>query len=141
MLKSLRESYKVDDKRIYATGHSNGGGFTYLLSAARGNVLAAVAPSAAPNVNIVKSLKPKATIQITGASDPIVDPAKQMDMFNTVRSINGCAPTGEAYATDATYYKSSTGNPVVLYKHSGGHVFPEEAIPVVIRFFKSVQLK
>ena len=31
VLDSLRKDYRVDDKRIYATGHSNGGGFTYLL--------------------------------------------------------------------------------------------------------------
>ena len=31
MLAHLKETYKVDEKRIFATGHSNGGGFTYLL--------------------------------------------------------------------------------------------------------------
>ena len=46
MLARLKTDYKVDDKRIYSTGHSNGGGFTYLLWAARGDVFAAFAPSA-----------------------------------------------------------------------------------------------
>src|SRR6185312_14576906 len=36
MLRSLQRDYKVDSRRIYATGHSNGGGFSYLLWAARG---------------------------------------------------------------------------------------------------------
>jgi polyhydroxybutyrate depolymerase len=47
MLADLRANHQVDDRRIYSTGHSNGGGFTYLLWAARGDVFAAVAPSAA----------------------------------------------------------------------------------------------
>ena len=47
MLAQLRQQLKVDDKRIYSTGHSNGGGFTYLLWAARGEKFAAFAPSAA----------------------------------------------------------------------------------------------
>ena len=47
VLATLKKDYKVDEKRIYATGHSNGGGFTYLLWAARGEVFAAVAPCAA----------------------------------------------------------------------------------------------
>ena len=47
VLATLKKDYKVDEKRIYATGHSNGGGFTYLLWAARGDVFAAVAPCAA----------------------------------------------------------------------------------------------
>ena len=47
VLASLKSDYKVDTKRIYSTGHSNGGGFTYLLWAARGEHFAAFAPSAA----------------------------------------------------------------------------------------------
>ena len=39
VLATLKKDYKVDEKRIYATGHSNGGGFTYLLWAARGDVV------------------------------------------------------------------------------------------------------
>src|SRR5262249_52351740 len=46
-LEQLKKDYKVDTRRIYATGHSNGGGFTYLLWAERGDKLAAVAPSSA----------------------------------------------------------------------------------------------
>lgn len=46
VLASLRKEYRVDDKRIYASGHSNGGGFTYLLWATRGEQFAAFAPSA-----------------------------------------------------------------------------------------------
>ncbi|HEY1173565.1 MAG TPA: prolyl oligopeptidase family serine peptidase [Verrucomicrobiae bacterium] len=47
MLTSLKKDYKVDGKRMYSTGHSNGGGFTYLLWATRGEHFAAYAPSAA----------------------------------------------------------------------------------------------
>ncbi|MEI9864297.1 MAG: hypothetical protein WDN00_07025 [Limisphaerales bacterium] len=38
VLARLKQDYKVDAKRIYCTGHSNGGGFTYLLWLARGDV-------------------------------------------------------------------------------------------------------
>src|SRR5436190_19956962 len=41
VLTSLRQDYRVNEKRVYATGHSNGGGFTYLLWAARGDRFAA----------------------------------------------------------------------------------------------------
>src|SRR5271157_1423621 len=47
VLATLKQDYKVDEKRIYATGHSNGGLFTYFLWAARGDVFAAIAPCAA----------------------------------------------------------------------------------------------
>ena len=47
VLADLKKDYKVDAKRVYATGHSNGGGFTYLLWSTRGDIFAAMGPSAA----------------------------------------------------------------------------------------------
>jgi polyhydroxybutyrate depolymerase len=44
MLSSIKQDYKVNEKRLYSTGHSNGGGFTYLLWAMRGDLFAAFAP-------------------------------------------------------------------------------------------------
>src|SRR6185437_12093418 len=64
VLKWTKRTYKVDDKRIYCTGHSNGGGFTYLLWAARPDVFAAVAPSSAAGLAVLKTLKPKPVLHI-----------------------------------------------------------------------------
>ena len=49
----------MDDKRIYATAHSNGGGFTYLLWAARGERFAAFAPSGSAAPRLLTRFKPK----------------------------------------------------------------------------------
>jgi polyhydroxybutyrate depolymerase len=59
MLASLKADYKVDTKRVYSTGHSNGGGFTYLLWAERGEVFAAFAPSASAASLLAASLPAK----------------------------------------------------------------------------------
>ena len=40
VLSTLKKEYKVDANRVYATGHSNGGAFTYLLWGERGDVFA-----------------------------------------------------------------------------------------------------
>jgi len=55
VLASLKKDYKVDTKRIYSTGHSNGGGFTYLLWEARGKEFAAFAPSASLARSLVEN--------------------------------------------------------------------------------------
>lgn len=45
VLKELSKDYKVDDKRIYAVGHSNGARFVNVLWAMRGEKFAAFAQS------------------------------------------------------------------------------------------------
>lgn len=138
MLKTLRQDYRIDNQHIYATGHSNGGAFTYLLWATRSDIFAAVAPSAAVGGRIVNMLKPMPAMHIMGEQDPLVKPEWQRAMCNKILKINRCNKTGEPYAPYATFYPSDTKTPVVLYQHPGGHVYPQEASSVVIKFFKSV---
>ena len=68
-LASLREKYKVDDARIYATGFSNGAIFTYLLWAERPNVFAAFAAVAGRLGESVLPSVPKPFLQVGGKSD------------------------------------------------------------------------
>ncbi|MEP6747846.1 MAG: esterase [Bacteroidota bacterium] len=138
MLAFFHQNYKVDDRRIFATGHSNGGGFTYLLWATRGDVFAAVAPSGAAAGHWFNLLKPKPVMHIMGQNDPLVKPAWQKAMCDRVLQLNNCSTQGEQYAGNATLYPSPTGNPVVLYVYPGGHVYPEEANTVVVTFFKCI---
>jgi len=139
MLKTFRKDYQVDNGRIYATGHSNGGGFTYLLWATRGDVFAAFAPSAAVGGRVVQLLKPKPAMHIMGTNDPLVKPEWQNAMCKRILKIDGCSSEGKPYAQYATLYPSSTQTPVVLYVHPGGHTYPAEANQVVINFFKSIK--
>jgi len=136
VLKWTRQTYKVDDKRIYCAGHSNGGGFTYLLWATRGDVLAAVAPSSSAGLEVLKDLKPKPLLHIGGLKDPLVRFEWQKSMIDGVRKINGCDPDGKADGDRITVYPSATGTPVEAYLYDGGHAPPPEAWPEVVKFFK-----
>lgn len=136
MLSSLRNEYKVDNKRIYSTGHSNGGGFTYLLWAVRGDVFAAVAPSSAIAGAYTSLLKPKPAMHIMGEKDPLVKPEWQRLTINAIHKLNQCAKEGEEIGKYTTFYKSKTGNPVVTFIHPGGHVYSPEAAVAVVNFFK-----
>jgi polyhydroxybutyrate depolymerase len=135
VLARLRADYKVDDKRIYATGHSNGGGFTYLLWAERGDVFAAVAPSAAV-ARYVDKLKPKPVLHLAGSKDPLVKFTWQERMMDALRRVNGCVATGQPWGDGCTMYSSSKGTPVVTFIHPGGHEFVPEATPRIVKFFK-----
>jgi len=135
VLLQVKRDYQVDEKRIYATGHSNGGGFTYLLWAERGEVFAAVAPSAAV-ARYVDKLEPKPTMHLAGEKDALVKYQWQLRMMDTERGINGCSNTGTNWDDHCTLYPSTNGTPFVTFTHPGGHEFDRTATPKIVRFFK-----
>ena len=140
VLSSLQKEYKIDPKRIYATGHSNGGGFTYLLWAERGDLFAAVAPSGSLSRDGLPKLKPKPVLHLAGETDPLVKYGWQEIMMKADRKLNGCAETGVPWASagdlTGTLYPSVAGTPFVSLIHPGGHQFPKEAPALIVRFFK-----
>jgi polyhydroxybutyrate depolymerase len=136
VLTRLTKECRVDAKRIYATGHSNGGGFTYFLWAARGDVLAAVAPcAAAAKPEFRQHLRPKPVLHMAGENDPLVKFAWQQRTIEQLRKLNGCGE-GQPWGEHCTLYPSPQGTPVVTYIHPGGHKFPPEVAPVIVKFFK-----
>lgn len=135
VLATLKEDYRVDEKRIYATGHSNGSAFTYLFWAARGDIFAAVAPCAAAAGQRPKDFRPKPVLHLAGKKDPLVLFAWQQRTMDAVRKLNGCE-TGKPWGPYCTLYPSKTKTPVVTHIHPGGHELPKDAPPVIVRFFK-----
>jgi polyhydroxybutyrate depolymerase len=138
VLARLKKDYKTDSKRIFSTGHSNGGAFTYLLWAERGDVLAAVAPCAGMTVENIAKLKPKPVMHIAGEKDPLVKFEWQERTITAVREINGCEPDGKPWAKNCTIYPSKMGTPVIAYIHPGGHVVPAAAPELIVKFFKEM---
>ena len=135
LMESLKRDYKVDGKRIYATGHSNGGGFTYLLWAARGDTFAAVAPCAAAAPALLGRLKPKPVLHLAGESDPLVKFSWQKQTMDSLRKLNQCGD-GQPWEKSCTLYPSKIGAPVVTLIHAGGHGLPPDAPAVIVKFFK-----
>ena len=137
MLASLSEKYKVDPKRIYSTGHSNGGGFSYLLWAARGEKFAAFGPSAAAASRSRSTLKPKPMIHIAGENDPLVKFEWQKQTMEYVRKLNECGE-GQPWEGEkgCTLYPSKIGAPVVTFIHPGTHTYASEAPALIVKFFK-----
>ncbi|HXS67902.1 MAG TPA: prolyl oligopeptidase family serine peptidase [Candidatus Polarisedimenticolia bacterium] len=137
MLSRLKQDYKVDAQRIYCTGHSNGGAFTYLLWLARGNVFAAMAPSAAA-AKYANQLTPKPALIMGGTEDPLVSFAWQKLTVYVVSRVNGCAATGETWDKDkqCTIYPSQKGAPLVTFIYPGGHEFNSASPALIVKFFK-----
>ena len=137
VLTSLQQDYQVDARRIYATGHSNGGGFTYLLWAARGDRFAAFAPSAAATARTLPMLKPRPVLHVAGEKDALVKFAWQQQTMEALRKLNRCGD-GQPWEGEpgCTLYASKLGAPVVTFIHPGAHQFPGTTPAIIVRFFK-----
>lgn len=135
VLETIRKDRKVDDARIFAAGHSNGGAFTYLLWEQRPQIFAAFAPAGAW-IRAEKGLKPKPAMHIAGKNDPLVPFAGQNRMMEQIRTYNGCTEKSRTWAKDCEIYDSPSGTPLVAMVLDGGHEFPKEAPELIVRFFK-----
>lgn len=132
---------RIDTNRVFSTGHSNGGAFTYCLWAARGDYLTATAPSAALSTRAVKLLKPKPALHVAGTNDSLVKYGWQARMINAVKKINGCTAEGRPWQSSGdltgTLYPSPKGTPVITLISPGSHKFPATAPELIVQFFKT----
>lgn len=135
LLTQLKKDYPVDPRRIYCTGHSNGGGFTYLLWLARPDVFAAVAPCSGA-ARYVTQLPPKPAMILGGQNDELVKFEWQEKMMEVVRRINGCDATGEPWQKVGTIYPSKSGTPVVTFTYPGGHSMDPAEPSLIVKFFQ-----
>lgn len=142
VLTSLKKQHPIDPKRVFAVGHSNGGAFTYLLSAQRPSALAAIAVVGAAGLRNVPDLTPKPTLHVAGQNDPLVRFSVQERMMQVVRQVNGCEAPGKPWAKSgdltATLYPSAQGASFVEVIHPNGHEFPSQATGLIVKFFRQV---
>src|SRR5712691_4409317 len=69
MVATMKQKYTVADDRIYATGFSNGGAFSYLLWAERGKTIAAIGECAGRLWDSEHLTQPRAFLAIAGQAD------------------------------------------------------------------------
>ena len=135
-LASLRRTYSVDDDRIYATGFSNGGMFTYLLWAERPGVFAAYAPVAGRLRPSVRPEEPRPLFHVAGERDRQVSFADQEAAIEVAIDVNGVGATTTRCGDGCTTYGSGTPAPVTTWIHSGGHVYPRGTSERIVSFFQ-----
>ena len=139
MVATLRQRYRVDPRRIYATGFSNGAIFSYLLWAERAKTIAAVG-SVAGLLDPSETLTvPRALIAVSGRQDPVSPFSVQMQSVERARQVDHATGAGVPCGQGCTFYASPAGNktPVKTLVHAGGHVYPPWAPISIVRFFKA----
>ncbi len=135
-LASLRETYHVDDDRIYATGFSNGGMFAYLLWAERPGVFAAYAPVAARLRPSVRPEQPRPLFHVAGERDRVVRFSDQGAAMEIAIEVNGVGATTTRCGEGCTVYGPGTPAPVMTWIHAGAHVYPRGTAERIVSFFR-----
>lgn len=147
MLAALKKAHRIDERRIYLTGSSNGGGMTFLLWAERGSTFAAIAPSctsARAMVTVegegsISKLIAVPSFHIAGEKDttvPLVDQVKTIDLLREARKLGPGQPWGNPPVPGCTLYPSSSGTPLITWIYPGGHGLPTNSAPLLVTFFK-----
>ena|SRR5436190_15147685 len=152
LIDAIAKKHPIDEKRIYATGISNGGFFSNYLGAKRSKRFAAIASVAGGLAPVVAAdFKPEAPVSVLflqGTEDPILPfdggPLKynRGETISTATTVkkwvehDGCKPAvtedlpdkdpaDETRVKRATYSGGRDGTEVVLYTiEGGGHTWP-----------------
>ena len=134
-LAALKKKYSIDDRRIYATGFSNGAHFTYLLWAARPEVFAAFAPVAGRIRPAAMPKVPRPVLIVGGSHDTQVAFADQRAAMNAAVRVNGVDGADKQCGDGCTLYGAGTAAPVMTWIHPGGHEYPRPTSVRIAAFF------
>lgn len=136
VLKRLSKDYKVDQKRIYAVGHSNGARFVHVLWAMRAEKLAAICSVAAQGGLMVKDAAPISVWMSIGENDPIVPSRGQKLSIPIVQKVLKVDESNGKADGEMTTYKGTKNTELVVEIRNAGHEFPQDSIPKMVEFFK-----
>ncbi|MBX7174644.1 MAG: alpha/beta hydrolase [Pyrinomonadaceae bacterium] len=136
VLKQLQKDYQVDDKRIYAVGHSNGSRFVNVLWAARADKFAAFCAVAGPGGAMIQNAPPKSIWISMGESDPIVPIGLQKRSAELVKTVLKVDTNKGVANGEITTYNGVNGTELIIEDRNAGHEFPIESIPAIVEFFK-----
>lgn len=142
LIDTLESMYNIDKERIYAIGHSNGGGMTSTLWRTRSNVFAAYGISCAARGRIQTAdlnREPKPVCFVCKEDDEMI---KKEDMLTYIRKtveLNKCKK-GKRVGEYMTFYQGKDGNDVMSYISPGSHKFDPNTVDMFVSFFKSHKL-
>lgn len=132
-----------DTRKVFAAGHSAGGGFTHTLGCKRGDILRAIAPVAGSLLDYESCVGQVAVIQIQGSNDTTVP----MSLIRPAReywiNINGCDKADTQEGADPVceaYNKCDADFPVQYCEHDGGHEWPDFASDAIWSFFNTLPM-
>jgi polyhydroxybutyrate depolymerase len=115
VLAAIKEKYPVDDRRIYATGFSNGGFFTFFVVVTASQSFCRFRDGACTILPAVHITEPRRVSLVAKVTCWRCSPTRKA--IEELRKLNGCSEKGDRVETDARSIHRRT--PVV--RLSEGH--------------------
>ncbi|MFC1670944.1 alpha/beta hydrolase family esterase [Spirochaetota bacterium] len=148
----LESKICFDRNRVFAVGHSSGGGMVHFLGQKRG-IFRGIAPVAGVVLFKTTSIGRTAVIDVHGDRDTLVMPTegnKSIAYWNEINDCNGSKTplVGSDGYYCLAYQDCAEGYPVEYCYHDlfddshsyGGHAWPDFAGPAIWSFFKGLPL-
>lgn len=135
-LAQLQREYKIDPRRIYAAGFSNGGRFTNLLWNQRGEQFAAFCSVAGQGGTLIESSLPRSIFIVAGENDPLVPFETQLLSVALARKLLQTDPSQAVSMGLFSVEPGVDGLELATYLHPGGHVVPKKTPPLMVKFFQ-----
>jgi polyhydroxybutyrate depolymerase len=140
-LAQIQKQHKTDPDRVYLLGHSNGARFSNVLWQMRGDKLAALCSASAQGGRLIRDCKPKSIFMIMGEKDAVAPFNWQRRSIDLIRHVLNTDSSKAKIDGLARTEMGKDNSELVIYIHPGGHEFPDEATPLVVRFFERHQRK
>jgi dienelactone hydrolase len=140
LLERARAEVSVDARRVHVTGHSNGGGFTYLLLEERAGLLASVSPSAASAKGRGPAPEEAKAVPVLHAGSPDDELVRWRWQEAALEALKGARECGDGvpWARDprVVRFPAEEGADVLLFEHEGGHRHHQDHARLAARFFR-----
>jgi polyhydroxybutyrate depolymerase len=141
MLEELPKRYRVDPQRVYASGFSNGGRFTFVLMAKKPDAFAAFVAIGALSRDIEGATQPRPFMLLFGRGEPREFREVWAETVVALVKLNRGSGDKTEWAPEFTeYLAGDTGAPTIVSLYNAGHIWPYDGNRHIIRFLGSHRL-
>lgn len=139
-LDALERHYKIDRRRVFAVGHSNGARFVGILWVLRSDRFAAVAFSAGQADALIQSAAPRSAFMGMGMQDDVIPYDWQRQSIRYAAARFGIRHSDVAHE-GINAARNPGGIELMTFIHRGGHNWPAAQTRLIVDFFKRQNLK
>lgn len=137
LLEILPQRYKVDAKRIYVTGFSNGGHMTFNLLRDRPCRFAAFAPIGALAEDVIEARTPRPVLYMFGSGEPKEHTEAWQQTVVALAKLNRATGQKREWAPGLTEFMPGPDGQVTVYGlYDAGHVWPSQGNEIVSDFLR-----